>query len=72
MKKQNAVKAVVVGSSLTAAGSALAAVPASVGTAFTDLQADLLTVAGYAVTLVAATVGIWMLIKYLKRGAHTA
>ena len=49
------------------AGSAVAAVPAGVDTAFTAVGADAATVAGYAVPIVLSVLGLTLVIKLIKR-----
>jgi len=47
-----------------AAGSAMAAVPADVTTALTDMKADALTVAGLVLVAIIAIAGV----KFIRRG----
>ena len=62
-------KAVVVGAGLLAGlvGSANAAIDASVGTAFTALQADAVSLSAIVVPIVVAVLGLMIVIKLIKR-----
>lgn len=64
--KKLAIAALAAGSMVSI--NAMAALPSGVDTAFTDLQTDFVTVAGYATTAAIAVTVAFKVISMVKRG----
>lgn len=71
VNKANSAKTAVVGTAVTVAASAHAALPPGADTAFTTLQADATTLSGYAYPALLAVLGFIVGFKLTKRfGNH--